>query len=752
MVRERVRGLWLAACLVWPGAVLPASAVGEAPGWVDEQVCRDCHADQATRWQASQHARAMQPATAATVLGDFSGRSTAADEPAIRFTRRAGRYSVVATDGAGRARSFEVTHTFGVAPLQQYLVRAAEGRLQALTVAWDTVGKRWFSLYPGEALAPTDPRHWTRRGANWNTMCAACHSGGVRKGYDLATDRYDTRYQTVAVGCQACHGPAAGHLARVAGVPAPAAAAEGGGDTGFAPLASGQGHGERQVDACAQCHAFRTQLVAQHRHDERFLDQYLPVLLSEGNYFADGQQQGEVFVWGSWLQSRMHQRGLVCSDCHEVHSGALHAAGDALCTSCHGPQGPVAARVRAGIDFSGLTRKDYRAESHHRHGSTPPACVACHAGKRDYMVVDGRLDHAFRIPRPEVAARAGAPDPCTACHTGRDATWAVQAYARLYRPQAELPAHYGDAFSAARAHGEEAAPRLLAVARDTAQPAIVRANALQLLGGFPGREAARVLRQGTADASALVRLGAVHGLGGLAPAEAVALLVERLDDPVRSIRVAAVGLLLGRSQGLDAAAARALERALGEYEAAQRENADRPEGLINLARLALHRGRSDEAEHLLRLAATRHRGFVPAHLALAEILRRRGGEAAAAAVLDDALRAVPGEPALREAQAQALVRQRRYAEAEALLAELAKAGTASATGVLLHAQLIAERGDLAAAGGALDGARARLGGRRELLLSLAALQVRQGQGEAARATLDALARINPDDPALPRRP
>jgi predicted Zn-dependent protease len=232
----------------------------------------------------------------------------------------------------------------------------------------------------------------------------------------------------------------------------------------------------------------------------------------------------------------------------------------------------------------------------------------------------------------------------------------------------------------------------------------------------------------------------------------VALLVERLDDPVRGIRVAAAGLLLGRSQGLDAAAARALVRALGEYEAAQRENADRPEGLINLARLALHRGRSDEAEHLLRLAATRHRGFVPAHLALAEILRRRGGEAAAAAVLDDALRAVPGEPALREAQAQALVRQRRSAEAEALLAELAKAGTASATGVLLHAQLIAERGDLAAAGGALDGARARLGGRRELLLSLAALQVRQGQGEAARATLDALARINPDDPALPRRP
>ena len=44
-------------------------------------------------------------------------------------------------------------------------------------------------------------------------MCAECHSTGVRKNYDPAHDRFATRFAEVSVGCEACHGQGARHVA-----------------------------------------------------------------------------------------------------------------------------------------------------------------------------------------------------------------------------------------------------------------------------------------------------------------------------------------------------------------------------------------------------------------------------------------------------------------------------------------------------------------------------------------------------------
>ncbi|SIQ14010.1 doubled CXXCH domain-containing protein [Aromatoleum tolulyticum] len=713
-------------------------------GWVDETGCADCHADVVRQWRGSQHARALQPAAPDTVIGDFAGGAVPED-PEMRFERRGDRFRVVARDADGQARRLDVTHTFGVHPLQQYLVGGPRGRLQALTVAWDTVRNRWFSLYPDLPPAPGDARHWAGPGANWNTMCAACHSSGVRKRYDATADRYDTLVATLGVGCQGCHGPAKRHLDIVRSGRGNVTAKNNGFDATLARTGPGQ------LDACAQCHAFRTALLAQHDHGKRFLDQYLPVLLTESNYFADGSQQGEVFVWGSWLQSRMHQQGLVCGDCHEPHAGALRAGGDALCVSCHSPTGPDSARVRAGIDFSGLVRKDYASVAHHRHSGKVPSCVDCHAGHREYMVVDARLDHAFRIPRPDVALRTGSPDPCTACHRDRDAAWAAAAITGWTGAAPTRAPHYGEAFAAARRPAAGAVEGLLAVARDAAQPAIVRATALQALATFPGARAARTLKEGARDADPLVRLGALYGAAALPQEAAAAFAGSLLADPVRAVRVAAAGALLGSSVRSDPQLDSRLQRALGEYEAAQRENADRPEGLVNLARVALHRGNHGEAEGLLRLAVARHPHFVPARRALAELLASSAGEAVAERLLREGLERFPNEPALYEALGQSLVRQRRYSDAEAVLEVAAAHGEGSPSATLLHAMLVAERADIARAVALLRQATRRHGERRELLVALAALQRRAGAPEEAHVTLQGLAAVNPDDPALSPR-
>ena len=163
----------------------------------------------------------MQAATDTTVLGDFSG--TRFDHMGVRseFFRRDGKF-IVRTDGPdGQLADFEVRHTFGVYPLQQYLLELPGGRLQALSIAWDARpreagGQRWFHLYPDERIDHRDELHWTGRQQNWNFMCADCHSTNLQKNYDAASNSYATSWSEISVGCESCHGPGSEHV-RLAG-------------------------------------------------------------------------------------------------------------------------------------------------------------------------------------------------------------------------------------------------------------------------------------------------------------------------------------------------------------------------------------------------------------------------------------------------------------------------------------------------------------------------------------------------------
>ncbi len=166
----------------------------------------------------SQHKHAMDHATEKTVLGDFSDARFEYFGVRSRFFREHGKF-FVETDGPdGKLGAFEIKYTFGLDPLQQYLVEFPDGRLQALSIAWDSRpkdqgGQRWFHLYPDEQIRHDDFLHWTKLNQNWNFMCAECHSTGVRKNYDAATDRFATSWAEISVGCEACHGRGSRHVA-----------------------------------------------------------------------------------------------------------------------------------------------------------------------------------------------------------------------------------------------------------------------------------------------------------------------------------------------------------------------------------------------------------------------------------------------------------------------------------------------------------------------------------------------------------
>lgn len=733
-----------------PLTALPAEPVTPkaqaAPEFISETGCATCHQQQYDEWRNSQHALAMQDAKEGNVLGDFNDASYRMRGVTTRLFRRDGAYLVNTEGEDGKPRDFRVRYAFGVTPLQQYLVEFTGGRLQALPVAWDTVNRRWFHLYPDEKIDHQDELHWTQPAHNWNFMCAECHSTGVKKNYDYTHDRYETSYFQVNIGCQGCHGPASTHVAWASG---------GSGSTGnrSANLAETgfqvdlkASDSRIQIEACARCHSRRSVIAPDYQYGKRLMDTHLPALLEDSLYYADGQIEDEVYVYGSFLQSKMAAKGLRCSDCHNPHTATLKAEGNALCVKCHNDSTP---KTRPGIEAGGLKKKNYDGREHHFHepGTPGSRCIDCHAPKTTYMVIDPRADHSFRIPRPDLTEKIGTPNACNGCHPDRTPSWAVEVI-RNTHPEYRPEPHYGEALAAGR-DGKLGAVKLLAdVAGNPGYPAIVRASALELLGRYPGEISQRLISAGLRDPDPLVRRAAAGGLQSTAPEPRAQLLSPLLTDPVLAVRLEAARLLAAApAELLDAASRRNLDAAIEELESSYRVNLDRPEGRINFGNLYFERGEFDKAEAYYRSALDVGHASVAAIVNFADFYRATGRESEAEKILRGGLASYPNNPAICRSLALSLVRQQRKSEALALLGQSLKA-TGDTELSYLYALALDDSGQTRKAIEILEEAFPRAHGNRSVLLLLAALHAKSEHSSRAAAFLKILAEINPADPAL----
>ncbi|MBS0560512.1 MAG: tetratricopeptide repeat protein [Proteobacteria bacterium] len=684
----------LAGVSSWFLPSLTLAQASDMARYVGVAACAGCHAAETALWRESHHAQAMQPAQGAAVLGNFDGVTLLHEGVSTSFAHAHDGYSVRTEGPDGTEQTYRIAYTFGVSPLQQYLVAFPGGRYQALGVAWDSRpkdsgGQRWFHLYPGQRFAAGDRLHWTGREQTWNHQCAACHTTDLRKNYDLATNTYATTWSELGVSCEACHGPGSDHVAWAQGqrggtangahsdfarmgIVAWLRATDGGRwemnpQTGIAqrskPLVSAE------IDACAACHARRKVIAPRPVPGGPYLDSYLPVLLEPGLYHADGQIDGEVFEYGSFVQSRMFHAGVTCSDCHDPHSATLRATGNALCAQCHLP-----------------ARFDTEAHAHHPAGSAGAQCVNCHMPTKTYMVVDARRDHSIRVPRPDLSLSLGTPNACTGCHADRTAAWAAQAVAAWFPGGRQTRPHYGAALHAGRLGAANAEVLLDALILDADQPPIARASALPLLQGVATAASDKAMLAAIADPDPLVRAAAPRALS---PASAPAILRTSLDllaDPVRAVRIEAARALAGIDpNALSPGQRDAYEVAYRELVAAEMVDADRPEAHLNLGLLAMRRRQPDIAEAEYRTALRLDPRFVPALVDLADLDRARGQDAAGAALLREAMAIEPANADVRHALGLLLARQHDYAGALPLLRQATEMAPASARYAYVYA-------------------------------------------------------------------
>jgi tetratricopeptide (TPR) repeat protein len=493
-------------------------------------------------------------------------------------------------------------------------------------------------------------------------MCSDCHSTGVRKNFDAATGTFATQWGEINVGCEACHGPGSHHvaLARAAHGGDPTAARGGltvtfderkgiawvidpatGNAARSAPRES-----SKELDVCAQCHARRGQFSDAYRAGDAFTDHYLPALLAPGLYHADGQQLDEVFNWGSFLASRMHEKGVTCSDCHDPHGGKVHAPGNAVCGQCH-----AAAK--------------YDAPSHHFHepGTAGAACTSCHMKPTTYMVVDPRHDHSFRIPRPDRTVSLGTPNACNECHADRTAEWAATEVRQRYPDPKPGFQGFAEAFASADRGDPAAVMALVQVAANLDESAIARASAIDRLARLPGENALFAAEAGLKDPSPLVRRASIAVFEQLPPLQRKAV-VPLLDDPSRIVRMQAARTLAPLADdAFDPAALEAFRKAAAEFVAAERFNADRPEHRSNLGGFFAERREAVAAEAEYQAALKLDPRFVPAWANLADLRRLQGRETEAEATLREGLKLAPDAAALHHSLGLSLVRQQRKAEA-----------------------------------------------------------------------------------------
>ena len=669
--------------------------------FVGAKKCGLCHESEFKRWMGSHHQLAMQPVRAGSVLGNF-GHVTFTQGGITSTFFRDGQRFMVRTDGPdGALHDYEIKHTFGVYPLQQYLIAMPGGRLQALGIAWDSRprvlgGQHWFFLYPGQKIRAGDELHWTGLGMNWNFMCADCHSTNLRKNYDPRTLTFATSYAEIDVACEACHGPGSNHIrwanrlgnwkldetkGLTIGLDKRQRAEWRTDSISGVVQRSRPRDSEREIQMCARCHSRRSQIHQDFVHGQPIGEDYRIALLDDDLYFPDGQIKGEVYEYGSFIQSRMFHAGVACSDCHEPHSLKLRIKGNGVCTQCHS-----------------LSKYDSPAHHFHKAGSAGAQCVNCHMPTRTYMVIDARRDHSIRIPRPDLSVAIGTPNACNTCHTDKSAQWAEDSVQERYPSTLGGFQHFAETLHNGSLGAPGAEPALRALITDHDQPSIARATAVTLLTEYPDPDAEDGARVAVSDRSALVRRAAASALSNAEPSTAARVLAPLLTDPVRVVRIEAAEVLAALPASVRSGDDRtALAKATDEYVAAQQLNADRPESHVNLALLFAKQRKFDRAESELKTALVLDPYFDPASVNFADLDRELGHDADGGAVLRAALRRSPNEPSLLHALGLWMVRQGQSAAALNLLGAASRAEPQNSRYAYVYAIALQDAGQANAA-------------------------------------------------------
>jgi len=605
--------------------------------YIGDKACAQCHAKEVKEWEGSHHDLAMMVADAKSVKGNFDNASFDYNGIITTFYKEGEKFMVRTDSEDGSLKDYEISYTFGVYPLQQYMIKFPKGNVQVMDIAWDSRtkeegGQRWFHIHVDDNVTAGDVLHWTGQNFNWNYMCADCHSTNLKKNYDVESKSYHTTWDIINVSCEACHGPASIHMkwsknkelnVSNSGFPISLKYKIGQWDTNATTKKSTLN--DNEIDVCAKCHSRRSQLDDDFTPGDKFDDHYLAVMLEENLYFPDGKIQDEVYVYDSFLQSKMYAKGVTCTDCHNPHTLNRRAEGDKVCSQCH-------------------QEEKYTSTQHHFHkvGSTGASCISCHMPARTYMGVDSRNDHSFRVPRPDVSVEMKeVPNACNLCHTDKKPKWAADAMKSWYGETPVGKQNFAHDLQALRTNQKDAPKSLYNILLGDA-PSIAKATATEYLGNYPSKQTYTTTLQMLKKSDAKMRRAALQALEAFPAKMRMKKTFDMLKDPVKIVRMEAARQLSVFPLGeLDSKTKEMLEKAFDEYEKILLFTAERPESQVSLAVFYTNLKMLEKARKAYLEALRLQPKFVPAYINYSNLLLAEGKSKEAFDILQKGLDNVP---------------------------------------------------------------------------------------------------------------
>ena len=603
----------------------------------DDKACLACHKEHVQNFANSHHAQAMKEANSKTVLGDFNNATFNYNGIISTFFKKGEKFMITTDDENGTLQDYEIAYTFGVYPLQQYMIKFPKGKVQVLDIAWDSRdqkegGQRWFHLHPDDNVTAQDVLHWTGPNLNWNFMCADCHSTNLQKNYDIKTKSFHTTYDNITLTCASCHGNGAEHLEWAKNPKVFKGKNKYGllidlkknkwnidPKSGKATL-DGK-IDRREVEMCAQCHARRAQLDNSYKPGEKFDAHYLLSQLGESLYFSNGAIKDEVYEYGSFKQSKMYEAGVTCSDCHDVHSLSRDTLNDTVCFKCH-------------------QASTYTSTKHHFHqeNARGASCISCHMPSRTYMGVDERNDHSFRLPRPDLSVGTDNPNACNQCHTDKDAQWANDVMVKWYGKVPVGKQNFAHALDALHTSSQNAPQSLYEVLMGS-QPNIAKATAIAYLGNYPSQQTYTTTLQMLRNSDSDIRLSALQALEAFPAQMRVQETIKVLDDEAKMVRIEAAKQLSILPKGeLDAVTAAKLSKGIEEYRQTLLFNADRPESQTALGTLYANLGEPEKAKAAFEEALRIQKAYTPATINYVHFLQNTNQEDEAFSILLNGLK------------------------------------------------------------------------------------------------------------------
>ncbi|MBU2977047.1 tetratricopeptide repeat protein [Alteromonas sp. C1M14] len=639
------------------------------------KTCQSCHNDIVQQWQASDHGKAMAQASPATVLANFDDVTVSHFSQTAHFQKQNDTFTIDFTEGTTTTR-YTVKYVFGHYPLQEYLVPGNNGKLQVFPFAWDARpdtegGQKWYPLHPDEDIQKADRLHWQQPLQNWNGMCADCHSSGLKRNFSSSTNQFDTHFSQINVSCQSCHGDMSAHGSQTKSTSPSLISKHDQKALGQWLRSNGENIAHWQgpprdnafMETCFGCHSLRSPLGDGIDPNSAFLDQFSPTFLTPPLYHADGQIKEEVYVYGSFLQSKMFAAGVNCLDCHNPHTMKVKVEGNGLCLQCHAP-----------------AAYQTTAHTHHPLDSAAGQCVNCHMPQTTFMGVDARRDHSFSVPHPQSSQQTGSPNACLNCHAEKTNGWADNAI-NQWHPVRQRPASVNEKGYMALMDGVKLTKKqvfTLISAQDL--PVIKRATVItylpQVVQALDDQEVAALITH----PEPLIRL-AVAQIGQLLPpTERLKSYHLLLKDKYRAIRVAAATHLVGLRLKDEAYLS-----ALKELYQANAVNQWRGEGNLNQSLLHFQQGNNKQAVALLQQSLRIDPYFAASYINLAEIYRAQHQLEKEQAVLQQGLTLLPDNPLLHYSYGLFLIRQQQKTKAVTAFEKAAKLAPNNAQNWYLYA-------------------------------------------------------------------